>query len=284
MTYDRFPFSNTISDTITASVATFSPTTGPDKYSGITLTNANLSGYANGNYGSCAVSATTPAINTKFWIEWKPDSSYTGTGGGLTRCGFYDGSLDLSNQVAVLPGSSSTAPNGITLTAIIGGTSVAYARNGIAGGSNNWALPGGVTWAAGDWLHPEVDQSTNTVVVKFWDASASTGYTLGTLALTSKIPSQWVFFSIGGKGHAGVRPPATASPPTSAHHPPSSRQPEDMASMLRRIILAVARCSSAPACLRGDLRQLPRCPPMFQPTGGLTARPSRRNGHHELGH
>jgi hypothetical protein len=201
-TYSVGPFSNPISGVITASAATFVPKNGPDKFSGIVLYNNNLSAYVDGNYGSAAVAATLPAISSKFWIEWKPDSIYDGTG-GIARCGFYDGSADLST-VITLPGSSSTAPNGITLSAVLGGNSVAYARNGTGGGANSWALPTGVVWTIGDALHiePDTAKAQPTVLVKFWDASTSTPYTLGTLTLTSKIPSQWVFFGLGGKGHA----------------------------------------------------------------------------------
>jgi hypothetical protein len=201
-TYDRFPFSNTLSDTITASVATFASTTGPDKFSGITLFNSNLSAYAAGNYGSCGVSATLAAVNSKFWLEWRIDSQYDGSGPSL-GCGFFDGSLDLSAQMGALPGAAS-GPNGCSFNCRIGDTSVAYARNGISGGGNNWTLPGGISAAAGDALHFEVDQVAHTVLVKFWDASTSTSTTLGTLTLTSQIPSQWVFFGRAGKGHAGV--------------------------------------------------------------------------------
>jgi hypothetical protein len=202
-TYSVGPFSNPISGVITASAATFVPKNGPDKFPGIFLYNNNLSAYVDGNYGTAAVSATLPATSSKFWVECKPDSIYDGTN-GVVRCGFYDGSTDLST-LTTLPGSSSTGPNGLTLTTLLGSSSVAYSRNGTGGGANAWALPAGVVWTIGDALHiePDTGKAQPTVLVKFWDASTSTAYTLGTLTLTSKIPSPWVFFALGAKGHVG---------------------------------------------------------------------------------
>jgi hypothetical protein len=89
-TYDRFPFSNTLSDTITASVATFNPTNGAKKNTSVTLSNSNLTASCLSNIGAnLCVAATFAAINTKFTTEITIVSNNTS---GVSGFGFYDGS------------------------------------------------------------------------------------------------------------------------------------------------------------------------------------------------
>jgi hypothetical protein len=201
-TYDRFPFSNTLSDTITASVAKFVPTNGAKKNVSVTLSNSNLTASCLINVGANnCVAATFAAINTKFTTEITIVSNNTS---GVSGFGFYDGSNpSFATTVSPLPGSSG-GPNGCHFGWLVGGNNVALSRNGASGGSNNFALPTGITFAAGDILHLEVDTVAHTILVKFWDASTSTPYTLGSvITLTSQIPSQWVAFAKVSKGGAG---------------------------------------------------------------------------------
>jgi hypothetical protein len=214
-TYDRFPFSNTLSDTITASVATFNPTNGAKKNTSVTLSNANLTASCLINSGSnLCVAATFAAINTKFTTEITIVSNNTS---GVSGFGFYDGSNpSFATAVSPLPGSAG-GPNGCHFGWLVGGNNVALSRNGASGGSNNFALPTGITFAAGDILHLEVDTVANTILVKFWDASTSTASTLGTVTLISQIPSQWVGFAKVIRGGAGGNDSLTWNPGGSAY-------------------------------------------------------------------
>jgi hypothetical protein len=198
MTYDRYPFSNTISDTITSSVAQWYPTTGSLKHSAVNVSGtSNLTASISTNVGgNNCVAATLDAVNTKFTTEITIDSNNPTGGGGF---GFYvAGSPSFASSVATLPGGTS-APNGISFSWIIGGNVVGLFRNGVSGGSSQFAA--GTTIAAGDVLHLEVDTVAHTVAYKFLDASAAYAVTAsGTITLTSLIPSTWRAFARVVKG------------------------------------------------------------------------------------
>jgi hypothetical protein len=195
--YDASPWSNTITDTITVSVAKFSAVTGVNKSRWITTTNGDFTAYFNANVGSLAGSrATIPAANSKWHVEFRFDSWQGST--SSIRFGTTDGAIDFNAGTGVFGSTGAAASPGFTVSVGKNATFV--------GIGTSVTLPGGITTDVNDRIIIEGDTSTNILNFYYWDDSAgalvSGGAAIATRTLTTP-PATYYVWGGGIKGVGG---------------------------------------------------------------------------------
>lgn len=200
--YDASPWSNTITDTITVSVAKFNSNTGVNKSRWITTTNGDFTVYFNANVGSLGgARATVPAANTKWHAEFRFDSWNSSS--GSIRFGTTDGTIDFNAGTGVFGSAGAAASPGLTVSVGKNATFV--------GIGSSVTLPGGITTDVNDRIIIEGDTSTNILNFYYWDDSAgalvSGGAAIATRTLTSP-PATYYVWAGGIKG-AGGNPAAS---------------------------------------------------------------------------
>lgn len=190
------PWSNTITDTIVASTATLSPTTGVNKSQYLNISNGNKSWIHNAAVSApCLDRATIAAQSTKWHAEFKYDGSGAS---GTWYCGVTDsGSVtDFSTFNSTRPGQTSVP--GLTCGFASAATALTIFFNNT---SSSPALPGGTVPVVGDAVVLEGDKSINQVKVYYYRQATGISTLMATVTLTGVyIPVAWFVFGGGAVG------------------------------------------------------------------------------------
>ena len=200
------PWSNTIEDNITQSVAAFSTTTGQNKNQYLTLITPQ-EGYCNTGLGASAGARTVQAKTGKGHVEftllsWHPTSTNQGVAFGIV-----DNNLVLGPATQPVPGSSGTSTWKDGTTGTRNGFCAAFTRtSGSAviyrdGASATATITGGPL-AAGDIVILEFDTETNTCTFSVLRVGSTTPVQLVTRTITSNIPTTWHGYASAKAGRA----------------------------------------------------------------------------------
>jgi hypothetical protein len=185
------PWSNELTGTVTASVATWNPTTGVNKNTNLTLSNGNLTALSTLQGAAHGVRATVAASGHKVFEttldDWRNSDSSAFIGVGVI-----DSAQDLSS--ATIPGD--TGIPGAMLRLNDRGTSCQRYANGT--NTTGISVPGG-TLANGDIIRCVFDTAANTVewfVIRSGALGTATSISSVTLT-TSDITGDWYAFGSG---------------------------------------------------------------------------------------
>jgi hypothetical protein len=205
--YDATPWSNTITDTITVSVAKFVGATGTGKSRWITTYNSDFSCYYNANVGIAAgAKASIAAAFSKWHAEFRLDN-WNSVSGSI-RVGVTDGTTDFNAGTGYFGGTGSAALPGSSpgFTITVNKAATSFTFTGAGGGTVT--LPGGIVTEVNDRIIMEGDTSTNQIKFYYWDDSAgalvSAGAAIATKTLSGTgIPSSYYVWGGGIKGSGG---------------------------------------------------------------------------------
>lgn len=207
--YDATSWSNTITDTITISVAKFVSATGTGKSRWITTTASDFEAYFNANVGIAAgAKLTVPASFDKWHLEFEL-TNWNAISGSL-RVGITDPATDFNAGTGAFGGSGSAAlPGGAGspgFSIIVAKGATSFTFNGAGGGTVT--LPGGIVTDVKDRIIMEGTTSTGVVNFYYWDDSAvalvSGGASIATKTMSGAgLPSSPTGWAGGIKGAGG---------------------------------------------------------------------------------
>lgn len=196
-TYRGSNWSAPYTDTISVSVATWSPSPSTTKSQYLTLSGANLTATMNNSVNAnCGVKATL-AVTGKKYFETTIVSHGTETNGSFV-VGVTDSGVSVGPAVFPTPGNGSL---GASFRIKNGSTAVTVFRNG--GNPAGTALS--VAAADGDKFGLSIDTTANTIKLSHRPISTGVWNDVQTLTLTSQIPTNWVAYTAGfGRTGAGA--------------------------------------------------------------------------------